>query len=145
MRNQSSLIARALTLPHIKSKQRLAQALHTSHQNLNHVEHGRRNFTKRQAVLLAELLGQPIPDVLALIGEDKAKTEDEREFWRRRAPRALETTALWSLAVVAGLTGSGPAKAAELSGGDSSLVRIMDRRFKRLRDACTNFVPAAVT
>lgn len=142
MRNQSSLIARALQLPQIKSKQRLAQALDTSHQNLNHVEHGRRNFTERQAVLLAELLGQPIPDVLALIGEDKAKTEEEREFWRRRAPRVLATTAVWIVAVVAALTGM--PRVAHAS-AESAPVRIMYRRVKARRDACTFFVPVPVS
>lgn len=108
MRNQSLLIARALALPFIRTKVQLARRLEMGDADLRRVERGDANFTPRQVVRLGEVLGQPWPELLVLVQEDRAKTDDEREFWRRLGPRVVATAALWTVsAVVAAALGIG--------------------------------------
>lgn len=112
MRNQDELIARALSLPSIDGKGHLARMLEIGHAQLNQVMKGRRNLTERQAILLAEILGRPPLDIVALIGMDRAKTEHEREWWRRRAPRFV---AALTLAAVAGSDAQVPSQRAQFT------------------------------
>lgn len=102
MNNQSQLIDRALRLPSIEGKGHLARLLDIDHSALNQIIKGQRNFTARQAILLAEVIGQPALDILALCQEDAARSQREKDWWSRRAPRLLAAVA-WA-AIAAGLT-----------------------------------------
>ena len=98
MRNQKLLIERAKALPHVRTKTALSAMLEMGHPNLTRVERGDANFTEKQAILLAEIIGQPALDIIALVGLDRAKTDQDRRFWERRAPRILAATCAAALA-----------------------------------------------
>lgn len=103
MRNQTVLIEKALSLPTVTGKGHLARLLDMGHPQLNQILKGKRNLTTRQAILLAEVLGKNVLDVVMLCGEDAAKTDAERDWWSRRAPRFVATLA-GAVIVAASLT-----------------------------------------
>lgn len=114
MRNQTLLIEKALTLPSVTGKGHLARLLEMGHPQLNQILKGRRNLTERQAILLAEVLGRAPYDIIIFVGEDAAKTEAERDWWRRRAPRNVAT--ILGAAIVAGMMNLAPVTPAYSAG-----------------------------
>lgn len=139
MSNQAKLIERALRLPHVEGKGHLARMLDIDHSALNQVIKGQRNFTAKQAILLAEVIGQPAMDILALCQEDAARNSREREWWARRAPRLLASIA-WAGIAAGIMLQPRPALAGHViqSGGlalhaihYAKLLRRLKARFRR--------------
>ena len=96
----------------------VAKALGMSQSNLARVLCGKGTLGEKAAVRVSEILQRDLLDVLAMIREETAKTEAEKQFWERRSPRISAAVAIAFVAIVAGLglIGSHPANAATLYG-----------------------------
>ena len=79
----------------------ISKALNMPQSQLTNVLRGKYGLGNKAVMRIAEILGRDVRDVLVLIEEDKAKTEDDREFWGRRSPRISAASAVAALALFA--------------------------------------------
>lgn len=75
-----------------------ARALGISQSNLKQVLMGTRNLGTEACVRAAELLSQPLSEVLAEVELSKAQTPEKKAFWEKRLPRILPAVAIWGIA-----------------------------------------------
>jgi hypothetical protein len=79
--------------------------------------------------------------VIVLVGEDKAKNEEQREWWARRAPRVLASTvgpAVVATGILTGMFGSLAASTCDASPqalNDSIHSAKLRARLRRLRSS----------
>jgi len=88
------LLEKALRITEPGTKYGLAKKLGMNPSNLNRALAGTANIGPRPAVLLAEVLDIEPMDVLAITQADAARTDAEKDWWRRKVPRFLQALAL---------------------------------------------------
>lgn len=88
---------------------RLAKTLELNHATITRCNRRGGTLDNAAVIKLAKFLGQPLDQLLPLIELDRAKTEKQRNFWERYAPRVLPPVAF---AAALAVSGSGRANAA---------------------------------
>jgi hypothetical protein len=72
-----------------------------SQSQLTAVLRGQHGLGPKAVIRIAEILQLDVGDVLILIEEDKARTDDDKQFWGRRSPRVSAALATAGLALIA--------------------------------------------
>ena len=130
MRNTTALLDRAKRLCEPPTDYQLAKRLGISAQRLSNWRRREQTPDNEGAWKIAEILGPPIPEVIAYIEEDRAKTPEERERWTARLPRLLS-----ALAIAAWIAGHGAPQSVENS--PAGFYRLYIMRTRRRRRAAT--------
>lgn len=135
MRASVALIDKARTLCQPPTYYRLAKKLEIGHQTLSRVRNRGGTLDNEAATRLAELLGQPPMDVIAIMESERAKTPEKKAFWERRLPRFVPVVA--SLGIITGVT-----YVAIFGSNLSNYLYIMRSALRRWRPsltACSSF------
>jgi plasmid maintenance system antidote protein VapI len=61
-----------------------AKALGIAQNTLNHVLKGDRNLSNKSILKASELLGRDFKGMLILVESDRARSDEEKEYWARR-------------------------------------------------------------
>lgn len=74
-----------------------AKALGISQSNLKQILDGSRNLGIEACVRAAELLKQPLSEIIAEVEMSRAHSPEKKAFWEKRLPRILPAVAIWGL------------------------------------------------
>ncbi len=81
-----------------KSNYAVSKALEMPQSQLSEVLKGKYGLGPKAQLRIAEILKRDLRDIMVLTEEDKAKTENDREFWGRRSPRISAAIAVTAMA-----------------------------------------------
>lgn len=91
MSNTLKLIERIRSTTETGTDYAIAKALGMTQSNLIEIKKGKRWPSLKSQIRIAELLKIDLKDVVALINEDKAKTDTERAHWRALCAEAVHS------------------------------------------------------
>lgn len=136
MTNTQALLDKAKQLCSPQSWYQLSKRTGIAHTTISRCVRRGGTLDNEGAERLADFLGMDALTIIRYMEEDRAKGEEQREFWRRKLPRLLPTVGFTIAFVVGGLTHTEEAKAegikAEFRLQDYTLCEILLRVARRL-------------